>query len=59
VKMILARLVDQSGKLLLPPSPSFQLIDDGKPIRNYTLDQIEDLALKQVISESQPKMQER
>lgn len=47
MKRILAKLTYQ-GQLLMPPSPSHQLIEDGKPIQNFTLDQIEDLALHEL-----------
>lgn len=55
MKRIMARLVTVNGVLLMPPNPSFQLIEDGRPISNYTLDQIEELALKQISQERDPQ----
>lgn len=52
---ILARVVDREGRLLQRPNASFQLIEDGKPVLNYFLDQIEDLALKQIAVERDPQ----
>ena len=45
---ILARIVDRQGRILSAPYPAFQLICDGKPVSNFTLDQIEDAALETI-----------
>lgn len=54
MKRILARLT-YNGQLLMPPSPCCQLIEDGTPICNYTLTQLEELALKQISEERDPQ----
>lgn len=44
----IARYQLRDGSFPLPPNPAFALLEDGKPVANFTVHQLEDLALQAI-----------
>ena len=52
----LHRLQDTSGNIPYSPTPSHELVENGKRVALFTLDEVEALALKQLqYQKNQPK----
>jgi hypothetical protein len=46
--LVLNTIPDKSGNIPYPPKPAFRLVEDGKIVQEYTLDEIENFALAEI-----------
>lgn len=44
----LNRLTDKSGNIPYPPNSSHQLVDDGKVLKSFNIDEVEAAALAEI-----------